>query len=176
MLGRVHGYALLVVVLLSGGITPGAGAGELVLDMSQIGPVDCGEDFVLSGYTCTIAASDEIQCIGDDYHGLLQMGWAHLIVDVSSLADITLITAVVETKDYTEESTVFGLYRDGEAISSVTNSTINDPELLTLNTVGVEFDSVQLSGLLLLLHEIRIEASGVTVERAAWSTVKSTYR
>lgn len=177
MTSKTYIRSVAAAFLLLGVFATTAPAGELVLDMSQVGSVDCGDTFALAGRTCRLVELDEVRCIADDYHGMLLMSWTVLVVELGDLSDIIRVTAVVETVDNRENNNTFVWIYDGSApVALVTSTVYHEPESLVLETVGTIFDSIRISGALLLLHEIRIETDSVPIAGTTWSAVKAAYR
>jgi hypothetical protein len=152
--------ALVATALGTGG--DGAAAGQLVLDFGETGPIACGDAF-------------ETPCYADDFHGTLLLSWAALVIEIGELSQISHLEALVETRIEPSGSTVFGVFDGDDPVTYVVGTVSNSPELLEVDTTGLVFDTIRLSGLTLTVAELRID-SPVSLEAATWSTIKGLYR
>jgi hypothetical protein len=160
------------------GALPSA-ADELVLDMEDLPSLSgCVNEFVLSGRDCrTQELTAPPACQVDDRpNGTLFLGYAILVVDPGELSSITQVVAVAETIRQEVGSTVLGVYAGEDEVASVANEVFNEIEELVLDTTGLVFDTIRVSGYLLELHELRIESPDVPLENPTWSAVKAAYR
>jgi hypothetical protein len=165
--------ALVATALGTGG--DGAAAGQLVLDFGETGPIACGDAFELGGLDCRTEPISETPCYADDFHGTLLLSWAALVIEIGELSQISHLEALVETRIEPSGSTVFGVFDGDDPVTYVVGTVSNSPELLEVDTTGLVFDTIRLSGLTLTVAELRID-SPVPLEAATWSTIKGLYR